>query len=268
MSLDDLKAKLRDVDTREVFVWRDGFDDWKSVEDVPEVMPPRPPQPPPFRPEAHERKPIPSNTPSVRIAATLAGAAAALASALAVIGIAGLLDASAALPQWSYRPVSNFFIGGILAFAFAAFYGAKRYVERKFSELEPRKSEEPPTPRAPRSRLGLIAIPLLGAGLLYAVVQVAVLDQAGFLHDRFFLPECDSDLAKRWLAAVLKQHKLEPSRVRTEWPTTTVLSSKTQVICKATLPLSDGSNVPINYSFYWQGSQPDIRYSIQTPTAR
>jgi len=50
MSLDELKAKLRDVDTREVFVWRAGFDDWKRVEDVAEVMPPRPQQPPPFRP--------------------------------------------------------------------------------------------------------------------------------------------------------------------------------------------------------------------------
>jgi uncharacterized membrane protein YhaH (DUF805 family) len=49
MSLDELKDKLRDVDTRDVFVWRDGFDDWKRVEDVSEVMPPRPKQPPPFR---------------------------------------------------------------------------------------------------------------------------------------------------------------------------------------------------------------------------
>jgi len=41
MSLDELKVRLRDIDTREVFVWRDGFQDWKLVEDVPEVMPPR-----------------------------------------------------------------------------------------------------------------------------------------------------------------------------------------------------------------------------------
>jgi uncharacterized membrane protein YhaH (DUF805 family) len=46
MSLSELKEKLRGVDTREVFVWRRGFDDWKRIGDVPEAMPGRPP---PFR---------------------------------------------------------------------------------------------------------------------------------------------------------------------------------------------------------------------------
>jgi hypothetical protein len=108
------------------------------------------------------------------------------------------------------------------------------------------------TTRVPRPRLAarLIAIPLIGvvAGLLYYG-----------LHDRFFLPECDSDRAERTLADVLKQLKLEPSRYA---PVTTVSSSKTQVMCKATLPLPDGGNVEIDYSFYWQGSQANIRYSV------
>jgi hypothetical protein len=134
MSLDALKAKLRDVDTREVFVWRDGFDDWKRVEDVAELTPPRPPQPPPFQAEAHKRKPIPSNTPSVKIAARSAGAAAALASVVVMLGIAGLLDASAALPQWSHKTVANFIIGFTVALAFGAYHGAKQYVERKRSD--------------------------------------------------------------------------------------------------------------------------------------
>jgi len=43
---------------------------------------------------------------------------------------------------------------------------------------------------------------------------------------------------------------------------TTVSSSKTQVACKATLPLPDGGNVVIDYSFYWQGSQANMRYSV------
>ena len=108
------------------------------------------------------------------------------------------------------------------------------------------------TPRVPRSRSAarLIAIPLIGvvAGLLYYG-----------LHDRFFLPECNSDRAKRTLADILRQLKLEPSRYA---PITTVSSSKTQVVCNAALPLPDGGNVVIDYSFYWQGSQANIRYSV------
>jgi hypothetical protein len=108
------------------------------------------------------------------------------------------------------------------------------------------------TPRAPRSRLvaRLIAIALIGiiAGLLYYG-----------LHDRFFLPECDSDRAKRTLGDILRQLKLEPSRYA---PITTVSSSKAQVVCNAVLPLLDGGKVVIDYSFYWQGSQANIRYSV------
>ncbi|MBO0718678.1 MAG: hypothetical protein J2P55_15250 [Rhizobiales bacterium] len=107
-------------------------------------------------------------------------------------------------------------------------------------------------PRAPRARLAarLILIPLIGvvAGLLYYG-----------LHDRFFLPECDSDRAKRTLGDILKQLRLEPTRYE---PITTVSSSKTQVMCNAVLPLLDGGKVVIDYSFYWQGSQANIRYSV------
>ena len=108
------------------------------------------------------------------------------------------------------------------------------------------------TPRAPRSRLAarLIAIPVIGivAGVLFYGLQ-----------DRFFLPACDSDRAKRTLADLLKQLKLEPSRYE---PITTVSNGKTQVVCKATLPLPDGGDVAIDYSFYWQGSQANIQYSV------
>ena len=102
-----------------------------------------------------------------------------------------------------------------------------------------------------RRTLRLLAIPLIGvaAALLYYG-----------LHDRFFLPECDSDRAKRTLADILKQLKLEPSRYA---PITTVSKSgNTQVVCNAVLPLSDGGKVVIDYSFYWQGSQANIRYSV------
>ena len=113
-----------------------------------------------------------------------------------------------------------------------------------------------PSPQLPagakrsRSAARLIAIPLIGV--------VAALLYYG-LHDRFFLPECDSDRAKRTLSDILKQLKLEPSSYE---PVTTVSNSKTQVVCKAILPLPDGGNVDIDYSFYWQGSQANIRYSV------
>jgi hypothetical protein len=96
----------------------------------------------------------------------------------------------------------------------------------------------------------LIAIPVIGivAGLLFYGLQ-----------DRFFLPACDSDRAKRTLADLLKQLKLEPSRYE---PITTVSNGKTQVMCNAALPLPDGGVVVIDYSFYWQGSEANIRYSV------
>ena len=110
--------------------------------------------------------------------------------------------------------------------------------------------QSPAGAKRSRSAARLIAIPLIGV--------VAALLYYG-LHDRFFLPECDSDRAKRTLSDILKQLKLELSRYE---PVTTVSSSKTQVVCKATLPLPDGGTVEINYSFYWQGNQANIRYSV------
>ena len=106
-------------------------------------------------------------------------------------------------------------------------------------------------PRTPRARLvRLLVIPLIGI--------VAALFYYG-LRDRFVLPACDSDRAKRTLGDVLKQLKLEPTRYA---PITTISSSKTRILCNASLPLPDGGTVVIDYSFYWQGSQANIRYSV------
>jgi hypothetical protein len=112
-------------------------------------------------------------------------------------------------------------------------------------------------PRSSRARLvRLLVIPLIGI--------VAALFYYG-LRDRFVLPACDSDRAKRTLADVLKQLKLEPTRYA---PITTVSSSKTQILCNASLPLPDGGTVAVDYSFYWQGSQANIRYSVTRKYAR
>jgi hypothetical protein len=111
------------------------------------------------------------------------------------------------------------------------------------------------TPAPRRARLSRLALRL---GAVVIIVVAAALMYRG-LRDRFFLPECDSDRAKRTLADVLKQLRLEPVRYE---PIKTVSSSKTQIVCNASLPLPDGGNVVIDYSFYWQGSQADMRYSV------
>jgi hypothetical protein len=111
-------------------------------------------------------------------------------------------------------------------------------------------TELPPRAKSRRLALRLIAVPL--------IVVIAALLYYG-LRDRFFLPECDSERAKQTLADVLKQLKLEPVRYE---PITTVSSSKTQIVCNATLPLPDGGGVAIDYSFYWQGSQANMKYSV------
>jgi hypothetical protein len=100
--------------------------------------------------------------------------------------------------------------------------------------------------------------------LTLRLIGIPVLAVAGVLiyrglQDRFVLPECDSTRAKNTLADVFKQLKVAPLRYE---PIKTVSSSKEQVVCNALLPLQDGSNVNVDYSFFWQGSTAEMRYSI------
>jgi hypothetical protein len=115
-------------------------------------------------------------------------------------------------------------------------------------------TELPPRAKSRRLALRLIAVPL--------IVVIAALLYHG-LRERFFLPECDSERAKQTLTDILKQLKLEPVRYE---PITMVSSSKTQVVCNATLPLPDGGSVAVDYSFYWQGSQANMKYSVARRT--
>ena len=107
-----------------------------------------------------------------------------------------------------------------------------------------------------RARLVRLAIRFIGV----AVVAVAAALLYSGLRDRFVLPPCDSERAKRTLADVLKQLRLEPVRYE---PITTVSSSKTEVVCRALLPLPDSANVAVDYRFYWQGNQVNIGYSVR-----
>jgi len=108
---------------------------------------------------------------------------------------------------------------------------------------------------APRAPLTRLVVRIVGVAV---VVAAAALLYSG-LRNRFVLPQCDSDRAKRTLADVLKELRLEPVRYE---PITTVSSSKTEVICKAILPLPAGGNVSIDYRFRWQGSQANMSYSV------
>ena len=85
------------------------------------------------------------------------------------------------------------------------------------------------------------------------------------LQERLTLPDCDSARAKSTLADVLKQLKTEPVSYE---PIKTVSSSKTEIVCNALLPLSDGSKVSIDYSFFWQGGTANMRYSISRTPAQ
>jgi hypothetical protein len=115
----------------------------------------------------------------------------------------------------------------------------------------------PPSSRNNPYRLvfRLVGIPLIAVA--------AVLLYRG-LHARFVLPECDSGTAKQTLAQVLKELKLEPVRYA---PIKTVSSSNKEVVCNAVMPLPGGGNVVADYSFYWQGSKANMRYSIHREPA-
>lgn len=117
-------------------------------------------------------------------------------------------------------------------------------------------SQRPARPTSNRLLLRLIGIP--------ALAFAGVLIWRG-LQERLTLPECDSSRAKSTLSDVLKQLKVEPLR---DEPIKTVSNSKNQVRCSVVLPLSDGGNLNIDYSFFWQGSSAQMKYSISRKPAQ
>jgi len=116
-----------------------------------------------------------------------------------------------------------------------------------------RPPSDPVRPRPYRFALRLIGIPA-------AAVAGVYLYQG--LRAHLFLPECDSETARHTLADVLKQYQLEPTRFE---PIKTVSSSKDEIVCNAVLPLSEGRNVAIDYTFYWQGSTASMKYAVTPP---
>ncbi len=117
-------------------------------------------------------------------------------------------------------------------------------------------STSPSGSRSYRSAFRFIGIPIIAVSAVFLYRG---------LTPHLFLPDCDSDTAKKTLSEVLKQLKLEPVRYA---PIKTVSTSKTEVVCSAAMPLPDGGNVVADYTFYWQGSNASMRYSVHRATAK
>jgi hypothetical protein len=108
---------------------------------------------------------------------------------------------------------------------------------------------------APANRRRRLIIRLLA---LTALAGAAYLLFNG-LRDYVELPQCDSDHAKKWLGQALDPFKFGPTRYES---TKTISSSKQEVVCNAVLALPNGSNITVDYSFYWSGSKVNMRYSV------
>lgn len=125
-------------------------------------------------------------------------------------------------------------------------------------------SPKPPASGRPARWSAANSSPVRPNCLAFRLIGIPVLAVAGVLlyrgvHDRFVLPECNSTRAKNTLADVLKQ--LEVAPLRNE-PIKTISASRDQVVCNVALPLSGGDNLDIDYSFFWQGSTAQMKYSI------
>jgi len=131
-------------------------------------------------------------------------------------------------------------------------------------------SPKPPSPIRARRGSPSSSSPVRPYRLALRLIGIPVLAVAGVLiyrglHDRLVLPECDSGRAKDTLADILKQLKYQPLRYE---PIKTISSSKDKVVCNALLPLADGANLNIDYSFFWQGNNAEMKYSISRRPAQ
>ena len=119
-----------------------------------------------------------------------------------------------------------------------------------------------PWKRPPDS--GRASAPRKSYRFVFRLLGIPVIAVAGVLvyngiRDRLYLPECDSERARRSIADVLKQLNLEPTAYT---PIKTASSTKNDVVCSAVLPLSDAANVAVDFTFYWQGNTANMKYSV------
>ena len=109
-----------------------------------------------------------------------------------------------------------------------------------------------PGNRRRRLLLRLLVLPILAAG-------VFLLFKYSGLRDYLELPQCDSDHGKEWLSQALQPFKFNATGYTS---IKTISSSKQEVACNAVLALPNGSNIAIDYSFYWSGNKVNMRYSV------
>jgi hypothetical protein len=116
--------------------------------------------------------------------------------------------------------------------------------------LRRRSSKTPPANRRRRWIVRLLALPIL-AGAAFLLFNG--------LRDYVELPKCDSDHAKEWLGQALQPFNFGPPHYES---IKTVSSSKQDVVCNAVLALPNGSNIAVDYSFYWSGNKVNMRYAV------
>ena len=120
--------------------------------------------------------------------------------------------------------------------------------------LPPRRGSSGKTPANRRRRLivRILLLPILAGGAF-------VLFKYSGLRDYLELPQCDSDHAKEWLGQALQPFKFNQTGYES---IKMISSSKQEVVCNAVLALPNGSNIAIDYSFYWSGNKVNMRYSV------
>jgi hypothetical protein len=114
------------------------------------------------------------------------------------------------------------------------------------------KSASPPAGGRRRLIVRLLALPAIA-------VAAYVMFTYGGLRDYLELPQCDSDHAKEWVGQALQPFNFGTPHYAS---IKTISSSKQEVVCNATLAFANGSNIAVDYSFYWHGSKVNMRYSV------
>jgi hypothetical protein len=115
-----------------------------------------------------------------------------------------------------------------------------------------RRGTGPPASKRRRLIVRLLALPAIA-------VAAYVMYTYGGLRDYLELPKCDSDHAKEWLGQALRPFNFGAPHYES---IKTISSNKQEVVCNAALALPNGSSIAIDYSFYWNGSKVNMRYSV------